>query len=84
MKKETHFVWQPEHHRAFPSLKQIITEAPVLACYDPEKDSVIQSDASLNGIGCVLMQDGNRVCYASRSLRDTVTLKESFQLPVGP
>ena len=56
----------------------------MLACYDPEKDSVIQSDASLNGIGCVLMQDGNPVCYASRSLRDTVTLKESFQLPVGP
>ena len=69
MKKDTHFVWQPEHHRAF--LKQKITEAPVLACYDQEKDSVIQSDPSLNGIGCVLMQDGNPVCYASWSLSDT-------------
>ena len=71
MKKDTPFVWQTEHHRAFQGLKQIITEAPVLACYDPEKDSVIQSDASFNGIGCVLMQDGKPVCYASRSLSDT-------------
>ena len=71
MKKDTPFLWQPEHHRAFQSLKQIITEAPVLAYYDPEKDNVIQSDASLKGIGCVLMQDGKPVCYPSRSLSDT-------------
>ena len=71
MKKDTPFVWQPEHHRAFQSLKQIITEAPVLAYYDPEKDNVIQSDASLKGIGYVLMPDGKPVCYANRSLSDT-------------
>ena len=71
MKKGTPFVWQPEHTKAFQSLKQIITEAPVLAYYDPEKDNVIQSDASQRGLGCVLMQDGKPVCYASRSLSDT-------------
>ena len=43
----------------------------MLAYYDPEKDNVIQSDASLKEIGCVLMQDGKPVCYASRSLSDT-------------
>ncbi|PFX17897.1 Retrovirus-related Pol polyprotein from transposon 17.6 [Stylophora pistillata] len=71
MKKGIPFVWQPEHHKAFQSLKQIITEAPVLAYYNPEKDNVIQSDASLKGLGCVLIQDGKPVCYASRSLSDT-------------
>ena len=71
MKKDTPFVWQPEHHRAFQSLKQIITEAPVLAYYDSEKDNVIQSDSSLKGIGCVLMPDGKPVYYANRSLSDT-------------
>ena len=71
MKKDTPFVWQPEHHRAFQSLKQIITEAPVLAYYDSEKDNVIQSDSSLKGIGCVLMPDGKPVSYANRSLSDT-------------
>ena len=71
MKKDTPFVWQPEYHRAFQSLKEIITEAPVLAYYDPEKDNVIKSDASLKGIGCVLMSDGKPVYYANRSLSDT-------------
>ena len=50
MKKDTPFVWQSEHLRAFQNVKRIITEAPVLAYYDPEKDNVIQSDASLKGI----------------------------------
>ena len=71
MKKDTPFVWQPEHTKAFQNLKQIITEAPVLAYYDPEKDNVIQADASKRGIGCVMMQEGKPVCYASRSLSDT-------------
>ena len=71
MKKDTPFVWQPEHLRAFQNIKQMITEAPVLAYYDPEKkNNVIQSNASLKGIGCVLMQDGKPVCYGSRSLSD--------------
>ena len=64
-------MWQAEHQKAFESLKQVITEAPVLAHYDPEKDNLIQSDASLQGIGCVLIQDSRPVCYASRSLTKT-------------
>ena len=71
MKKEVPFVWQEEHQRAFQNLKQVITKVPVLAYYDPEKDNLIQSDASLKGIGCVLIQDGRPVCYASRSLTET-------------
>ena len=71
MKKEVPFVWQEEHQKAFQSLKQKITEVPVLAYYDPEKDNLIQSDASLKGIGCVLIQDGRPVCYASQSLTET-------------
>ena len=55
MKKETPFMWQAEHQKAFENLKQVITEAPVWAYYDPEKDNFIQSDSSLQGIECVLM-----------------------------
>ena len=43
MKKDTLFVWQPEQLRAFQNVQRIITDAPVLAYYDPEKDNVIQS-----------------------------------------
>lgn len=31
---------------------------------------MIYSDASLNGLGCVLMQDGKVIAYASRQLKD--------------
>ena len=89
MKKDTPFVWQPKHLRAFQNVKQIITEKHVLAYYDPEKDNVIQSDGSLKGICCILMQDGKPVCYASRSLSDTESRhsnieRESFLPLVGP
>lgn len=43
MKKDTLFVWQPEQLRAFQNVQRIITDAPVLAYYDPERDNMIQS-----------------------------------------
>ena len=52
MKKDTLFLWQPEHLRAFQNVKRIIIETPVLAYYDAEKDNVIQSDASLKTSLC--------------------------------
>ena len=33
------------------------------------KEYTINSDASRNGLGCVLMQDGKVVAYASRKLK---------------
>jgi len=42
-----------------------------LAYYHPGKDNLIQSDASLQSIGYVLMQTGRPVYYASRSLTET-------------
>ena len=36
--------------------------------YDVTKDVTIQVDASLNGLGAVLLQDDHPVAYASRSL----------------
>ena len=46
-----------------------LTEAPVLTQPTCDKEYVIFSDASLNGLGCVLMQDGKVVAYASRQLK---------------
>lgn len=45
VKKEVPFMWllaDLEHQKAFQSLKQVITEVPVLVYYDPEKNNVIQ------------------------------------------
>ena len=70
MKKEVPFVWQPEHQRAFLELKQVITEASVLAYYDSNKENMIQSEASMKGLGCVLLEDERPVYYKSRTLSD--------------
>ncbi|XP_052477151.1 uncharacterized protein LOC128032575 [Gossypium raimondii] len=47
----------------------MLTEAPILTLPKSGKDFVVYSDASLNGLGCELMQDGKVIAYASRQLK---------------
>ena len=46
----------------------MIAKASTLAFYDQGKHHVIQTDASLKGLGAVLLQEGQPVIYVSRSL----------------
>jgi hypothetical protein len=46
-----------------------VTTAPVLAQPDIEKPFDVFCDASKCGLGCVLMQEGRVISYASRQLR---------------
>ena len=55
--------------KSFDKLKAFLIEAPVLTQPTYGKEYVIFSDASLNGLGCVLMQEGKVVAYASRQLK---------------
>ncbi|KAA3470884.1 Transposon Tf2-9 polyprotein [Gossypium australe] len=50
-------------------LKTLLTEAPVLVQPELGKELVIFSDVSLNSLGCVLMQEGKVIAYASRQLK---------------
>ena len=50
-------------------MKQRLVTAPVLALPDDKGEFVIFSDASLKGLGCVLMQHGKVIAYASRQLK---------------
>jgi hypothetical protein len=50
-------------------LKKFLTSVPVLAQPDIEKPFDIYCDASRTGLGCVLMQDGRVIAYASRQLK---------------
>ena len=70
LKEKVDYVWSPEADKAFNDIKRAITCAPVLSYFDPKKDTVIQSDASTNGLGCALIQDDKPVCYASRALTE--------------
>ena len=51
---------------SFEKLKAFLIEALVLTQSTFGKEYVIFSDASLNGLGCVLMQEGKVIAYASR------------------
>ncbi|KAL8091679.1 hypothetical protein AgCh_034079 [Apium graveolens] len=54
----------------FQELNKRLVTAPVLALLDGKGDFVIYSDVSHKGLGCVLMQNGKVIAYASRQLKE--------------
>lgn len=69
--KDVEWQWLEQHSVAFNTVKKYLTESPVLRYYDVQEEVTIQCDASETGMGAVLMQNGQPVCYASRALTDT-------------
>ena len=55
--------------KAFEELKKRLITAPILEMLTGSGDMVIYSDASGQGLGCVLMQHGHVIAYASRQLK---------------
>ncbi|KAA3469991.1 DNA/RNA polymerases superfamily protein [Gossypium australe] len=58
LQKDVKFEWPEKCQQSFNQLKAKLTEALVLVPPKSGKEFVIYSDASLNGLGCVLMQEG--------------------------
>jgi hypothetical protein len=69
LEKDKKFEWTPTCEASFQQLKKRLTTAPILVMSDIEKLFSIYFEASGRGLGCVLMQDGHVVVYASRPLR---------------
>ncbi|PNY01683.1 retrotransposon-related protein [Trifolium pratense] len=63
------FVWDDTCEKSFQELKRRLTTAPVLILPKPNEPFVVYCDASLMGLGGVLMQNGQVVAYASRQLK---------------
>jgi hypothetical protein len=55
--------------RAFCTLRKLVTTAPILVQPDIEKSFDVFCNASKNGLGCVLMKEGQVIAYASCQLR---------------
>lgn len=69
-KKGKVFKWTADCQRSFEQLKYLLTTAPVLSVADPEKEYVVCTDASKEGVGGVLMQEGKVIAYESRKLKE--------------
>ena len=68
------FEWMTKHQEAFDALKEALSTAPVLGYPDFSREFTLEIDASLNGLGTVLSQQGKDgqirvIAYVSRSLR---------------
>ncbi|GJW33445.1 putative nucleotidyltransferase, ribonuclease H, partial [Tanacetum coccineum] len=69
IRKGVKFEWNDEREKCFEELKKRLVTAPILAVPEGTGGFQIYSDASKNGLGCVLMQHGKVIAYASRQLK---------------
>ncbi|GJY29935.1 reverse transcriptase domain-containing protein [Tanacetum coccineum] len=67
--KNQKFDWGEEQEEAFQLLKQKLCAAPILALPEGSEDFVVYCDASIKGLGAVLMQRMKVIAYASRQLK---------------
>ena len=67
--KSMKFEWLEAYKKSFQLLKDRLTSAPVLTLLEGTKGFVVYCDASRVGLGCVLMQLGKVIAYASRQLK---------------
>jgi hypothetical protein len=65
LRKDKKFESSANCEASFQELKKRLTTAPVLVMPNMEEQFSIYCDASGQGLGCVLMQDGHVVAYAS-------------------
>ena len=59
------------HEAAFTYINQLVINHPVLKFYDPQAGVTLQCDASEYGLGATLLQNGQPVAFASRTLSRT-------------
>lgn len=67
--KDRPYVWEDKQEESFQTLKDRLCNAPILSLPEGSEDFVVYCDASGQGLGCVLMQRGKVIAYASRQLK---------------
>ncbi|GJP71217.1 hypothetical protein CLOP_g2063 [Closterium sp. NIES-67] len=79
LKKNTPYKWETKHQEAVEQLKQALTSAPVLILPDPERDYVIEADASDQAVGSLDARPGEWT--ATNCLPQQETARGRTQLP---
>ena len=69
-RKNVKFQWTDTCEESFQELKRKLVSAPILTIPTDSGGFVVYSDASKYGLGCVLMQNGKVIAYASRQLKE--------------
>ena len=82
------FVWVPKHQKVFDALKLALTTAPVLGYPNLNREFILETDASLRGLGAVLSQvdDTSKVCaiaYTSQTLRPSEQFMHDYNWAKG-
>jgi hypothetical protein len=67
--KKHAFSWTPEATKYFEQLKEVMRKSPVLTTPDFTNFFIVECDASGNGIGVILMQEGRPLAFESRPLK---------------
>ncbi|GJS97340.1 putative reverse transcriptase domain-containing protein [Tanacetum coccineum] len=67
--KKVMFVWGDKQEATFQLLKQKLCSAPILALLEGSEDFIAYCDASIKGLGVVLMQREKVIAYASLQLK---------------
>nr|GEW22499.1 putative reverse transcriptase domain-containing protein [Tanacetum cinerariifolium] len=73
--KKVKFEWGDKQEAAFQLLKQKSCSAPIMALPEGSEDFVVYCDASIKGLGAMLMQREKLIAYALRQLK---THKENY------
>nr|GEW79153.1 retrovirus-related Pol polyprotein from transposon 297 family [Tanacetum cinerariifolium] len=73
------FKWGGIEDATLSALKDRLTHAPILCLPDFEDTFVIKADASVVGIGVVLLQNGRPLGYFSRKLGPRMTVAATYQ-----
>ena len=77
------FDWEEKQERAFQTLKRALCTAPILSLPEGIEDFVVYCNASNQGLGCVLMQRGKVIAYASRQLKTHEVNYTTHDLELG-
>ena len=65
LENDTAWHWEEEQKQSYEQLKKLVTNAPTLKFYDVKAPVTLCVDASSEGIGAVILQDGRPVAYGS-------------------